>query len=166
MRLYEIAEAYLRLSDELIDTMDEEGAVDPDVAARFQAIEGDFKAKLSACCRMVRNLEAMEEAYKAEANRLTAKKQAAERRVSSLKAYMLDTMRTLGETKIKADDIFTVAIQQSNPSVRVDSLDAIPSIFDKVQDRQVRISDILVELKAGSVIPGVSLVRGSHVRIR
>jgi hypothetical protein len=162
MKLYELAEAYSQIGDALIDSIDDDGAVAPDVAALFSSVEGDFKAKLSACCRVVRTLEVIEGAIKAEVDRLQNKKSAAGKRVDSLKSYMKSCLEMVGEKSVRCDELFTVAIQANPPSVQVDQIDLVPSLYDVAQERRLNLKAIL---SAGGA-PGCQIVRGTHLRIR
>lgn len=165
MRLYELTERYNQIADLAFEESDD-GQIDQAFAAMLQSLEGDIDSKLSGICRVIRELESVELAAKAEADRITKKRQAAERHIDRLKAYAKWNLEELGETKRKVDDLFTVAIQASPPSVRVVNLDAVPHDFDKPVQRAVDVARIREILKNGDDVPGCELVRGTHLRIR
>lgn len=166
MRLYDLGQAYLNIGDRLLDSLGEDGAVDPEIAAEFAAIEDQLAAKFAACCRIVRNLESLSDACVQEAQRLKKKSDAAERRIAGLKDFIKWNLDAIGEKKLVCDELFTVAIQQSPPSTVIENLELVPHEFDKVLERQVSISAIRDALKAGQDVPGAKLVQSSHVRIR
>lgn len=166
MHLYELADQYAALSDRLLETITEDGEVDTGIASAMAGIEDSIDGKLSACCRLTRNLEAYEEALKAEAKRLNEKAATIGRRVDSIKGYMKQALEAIGDTKRQVDGVFTVAIQKSPPSVDVFRLDDVPSEFDLLRERAVNRSLISDRLKSGQTIPGCRLIHGTHIRIR
>jgi len=166
MRLYEIAAEWERLADIAFSNVDDDGEMPQDIVAEMNAVEASFDAKLSACCRVVRNLEAAADACDTEAKRLKARKDVYNNNADRLKSYMKDVLERLGERKREIDGIFTVSINNNPPSVAVLDLDLVPSEFDKVFERAVELSRIKEALKAGVVVPGVELRNGTHLRIR
>lgn len=165
--LYELTEQYNLLVDLAFGAMDDEtGALEADFVAVLSNLEGDIKDKLAALCRVVRQLEATEAAAKFEAAFFRKKAEYATRAVDRLKSYMKDNLETLGEKKLKVDDIFTVAIQSNPPGVDVFDLDLVPHEFDRPSERIVDKTAIKELLKAGQVIPGCVLTNGTHLRIR
>lgn len=166
MKLYDLGQKYLDIGDRLLDSLGEDGTVDPAVASEFAAIEDQLAAKFAACCRIVRNLEAISDACFQESQRLKKKSQAAENRIASLKEFVKFNLEAIGEKKLVCDELFTVAIQQSPPSTVIENLDLVPHVFDKPQERQVSLIEIREFLKAGGEVPGVKLVTSTHLRIR
>lgn len=166
MRLYDLGQKYLDIGDRLLDSLGEDGAVDPEVAAEFAGIEDQLAAKFAACCRIVRNLEAVADACHDESLRLARKSKSAHSRIDSLKDFIKFNLEAIGEKKLVCDELFTVAIQQSPPSTVIENLDLVPHIFDKPQERQVSLSAIRDSLKAGHEVPGAKLVASTHLRIR
>lgn len=167
MRLYELADKWNAVSDRLLDSIDDDdGTVSPDVAAELTQVESDLREKFAACCRMIRNLEAFSEGLENEYRRLRAKADRATKRVDSLKQYVKQCLETVGEKKFVVDEVFTLAIQNNPPSVELLNLDAVPTSYDKPQERQVSITMIRDDLKRGVDVPGVRLVQGTHLRIR
>lgn len=165
MRLYELSAEYERILDlayaEAVD-----GEIPESIANQIDVIEADIDQKLAACCRIVRNLEADAEAIKAEVARFHRKKNAAENAVESLKAYMAIHLDKMGMDSRKVDSMFTIALQNSPAAVQVDSLDQVPTTFDKVQPRAIDITAIKDRLKKGESIPGCQLITRKHLRIR
>lgn len=166
MKLYELTERYREICDLAFSEVDDDGVIGQEFMALMSSLEDSIDDKLAACCRIVREMEATEAAAKAEAAMLAKKQSQAERHIDRLKAYMKVNLESLGETKRKVDDVFAVAIQANPPAVRVADLDAVPHEFDKPQERKIDVQAIGTLLKAGSVVPGCELVRGTHLRIR
>lgn len=166
MRLYDLGQKYLDIGDRLLDSLGEDGVVDPEIAAEFAAIEDQLATKFAACCRIVRNLESLSDACFSEAQRLKKKAEAAERRISGLKEFIKFNLESISEKKLVCDELFTVAIQQSPPSTVIENLELVPHEFDKVLERQVSITMVRDALKAGIDVPGAKLVQNTHLRIR
>jgi len=166
MRLYEIADKWNELADIAFSNVDEDGEMPKDIVAEMQQVEAAFDEKLSACCRIVKNLEATADACDNEMKRLRSVRDARNANSSKLKEYIKDTLEKLGEKKRQVDGLFTVSIQMNPPSVAVLNLDEVPSEFDKVFERTLELSRIKDALKQGKNVPGVELTQGSHLRIR
>ena len=166
MRLYELTDRYLQIADLAFEGSDEDGAIDRDLARMLSSLQDDIDHKLGAICRIVRELETNAEAAKNEATRLRTKQAQAELHAERLKEYTKQCLEQLGERKRKVDDIFTVAIQNNPPAVRVVDLDAVPHDFDKELPRQVDLQRIKDILRNGDPVDGCELVQGTHLRIR
>ena len=166
MRLYDLAEKYLQINDALFDSIDDEGCVAPDIAAELTGVEGAYREKLAACCRMIKNLESVSDSCEKEEKRLYLKRKTIENRVASVKAYMLESMQMLGEKKIIADELFTVAVQNNPPSVVLDNPDLVPHEFDVIQERKISLKSVLDSIKSGVDVPGARVTVGCHLRIR
>jgi phage host-nuclease inhibitor protein Gam len=166
MRLYELADRYLQIAELAFEECDDDGAIDAELARMLSQIQCDIDSKLAAICRVVRDLELSAEMAKAEAARLSLKRQRAERHAERLKDYMKATLEELGEKKRKVDPIFTVSVQNNPPAVKVTDFDAVPHDFDKELPRQIDLQRIKDILKNGDPVVGCELVQGTHLRIR
>lgn len=165
MHLYELTTTYAAVLDRAYD-LAEDGEIPAGIVAELDALEGDIDTKLSGCCRMVKALSAMAHANAEEAKRLTQRAKAAEHGVSQIKDYMQHNMESMGWDKRKVDELFTVALQNSPPSVVVEDLDAVPVEFDRVQERVIDKTAIKAAIQAGKEVPGCSLIQTKHLRIR
>lgn len=166
MNLYHLSQRYNEIADLAFEESDEEGQISREFVRLMSICEDNINAKLGAMCRVIRELEAVEEAAKNEAARLTKKRQQAANHVSRIKDYMKESLDILGTSKIKVDDLFTVAIQASPVSLVIENPDSVPRDFDKPPVRVIDNAKVKDALKAGQYIPGCSLVQGTHVRIR
>lgn len=165
MRLYELTDQWRTIA-EIAFAEAEDGELPVDLMTQLSAIEGDIDHKLAACCRIVKEMDASKEAFATEASRLKLKASRCEAHADSLKAYMKGQMEACDFTKREVDSLFTVAIQNSPPSVRVNNLDAVPSSWDVPQDRKIDLRGIKDAIKAGVEVPGCEIVQGTHLRIR
>ena len=67
MKLYELAENY----NELLALLDNDEATAEELADTLDAIEEDLNCKINSICKLMRNLEADENAFKEEATLLS-----------------------------------------------------------------------------------------------
>ena len=112
--LYEVTGNILVLQELLENPMEDEDVL----ADTLEAVQGEYETKLEAYCKVIKNLEADMEAFKAEAKRLTDKRKVLENNVDRLKKAMFDSMKVTGTDKVKGS-IFTVAIQKNGGKLPV-----------------------------------------------
>lgn len=162
--LYQLTAEYDALMDRVL-SFTEDGEIPADLAAEMDAIEGDITAKLEACAKMVRTLDARSKMFREEAARIARNAQASDNAGTRLKAYILEHMDRMGWEK-RETGVLTIRIQDNPPSVAVRDLDAVPHEFDRPQAREIDKTAVKDAIKRGVVVPGVELVTGKHVRIR
>lgn len=165
MRLYELTEQWRQIAEIAFAEM-YDGELPADLIVQLSAIEGGIDQKLAACCRIVKEMEAANSAFAAEASRLRAKASRCEAHSDSLKRYMKEQMESCDFTTREVDSIFTVSIQKSPPSLVVNNLDAVPTTWDVQQERKIDSRGIKDAIKAGATVPGCEVVCGTHLRIR
>lgn len=164
--LYDIAAEFEALADRAF-SFAEEGEVPSDLCAELDAIEAEFEDKVAACCRMIKSFDAHAAVVKREADRLADRHKALANASERLQQYVFDMMTAVGKDVCEPDELFTVRIQNnSQPSVEIEDLAAVPVNFDKQQDRVVDKTAIRDQLKKGVPVPGCRLVQGKHLRIR
>jgi len=164
MTLYELSSGYALMLD-LYDSAetDEERA---EILDRLTEYDGDIAEKAEAYARIMRNKQAEAEAYKAEAERLTGKRKAAEGVVTRLKDAILDSMKLVGATEI-GTSIGKWRAQMNPWSVEVTTPDAVPERFVIPQPAKVDRKAILDEFKrTGEIIAGVEIRQSLGVRFR
>lgn len=108
--LYELTGNMLTLQELLLnppEELDEQAIIDT-----LEAVQGEYDFKLESCAKVVKNLEADIETYKAESKRLSDKAKSLKNNVDRLKQAMFNSMKTTGTTKVKGQ-LFTVAIQKN-----------------------------------------------------
>jgi SMC interacting uncharacterized protein involved in chromosome segregation len=165
MKLYELTAEYEVIAELAFNTADN-GEVNSELAEKLDAIETKIDEKLASCCRMVKNMQGIEEALKSEINRLQSKQRSAAKAVESIKDYMQTNMEQLGIDSRKVDSMFTVSIQASPPAVAVEDMDQVPNEFDKEPARVIDKTAIRLALQAGKQVPGCTLVQSKHLRIK
>lgn len=156
--LYELADQYTSILD--MDLPAEQ------VQDTLDLIEADIKEKSQSIGFVLQSFDAQELALTQHLETIAAKLKAIKAKRDNLKAYLKYNMEATGISKIDCP-YFSIALQPNPPSVDISDEALIPGIY-KQQVVTVKIDKktILNDLKAGSDIPGCTLARGTHVRIR
>lgn len=162
--LYELTTEYAELVDqyEMADN-DEQRA---EILAAIGAVQGDIGDKAEAYARIIRNMQADADAYKAESQRLANKQRAAERAVEGLKARLLNAMTAVGASEIRTD-IGKWRIQMNPWSVRVLDDAAVPAEYHIPQPDKIDKAGILKRFKeTGELLNGVEVTQVAGLRFR
>jgi len=164
MKLYELSQAYNDVYDLLTTEEMDEGET-RDGIALLEQLETSLHEKLLACARVLKSLEADTDAIKAEEQRLAKRRKAIENNAARLKEYMQSNMESAGLEKA-SDAVFTVAMQNNPPSVRVLNEKRIPSLYFIPQEPKLDKRSLLNAIKAGEQVDGAELQQTKGVRIR
>lgn len=142
---------------------DEERA---DIANWLIGVKGDLDTKADAYARIIKNKQAEAKALKDEADRLTAKRKAAESLIERLKAALLDTMQTTGIEQIPTT-IGKWSLQYNPVRCEVIHPEMVPARFVKPQPDIVDRAALIMEYKrTGEVFPGVEFHKEQGIRFR
>ena len=155
MKLYEIAEIYTNL---------EEIEEDVDVSSALANVDEALEDKLESIAKVIKNLDAMADAYEDEERRLKAKKQAAKNRIDGLKKYVKNNLEVIGKDKVEAG-IFKWSLQNSPPKLVVTDETIIPLKFFKVE-RTLMKDELKRVISSGHNINGAEIVREKHLRLK
>lgn len=155
MRLYEITEAYTNL--EAIED-------DVDVSSALANMEGELEDKLESIAKVIKNLDAMADAYEDEERRLRTKKQAAKKRVDGLKKYVKDNLEAIGKDRVEAG-IFKWSLRNSPPKLVITDESLIPDEFFVIERKPIK-SEIKKAIEMEQTIDGAEIVREKHLRLR
>lgn len=162
--LYELSEGYAQLLD-----MYEQAETDGERADLLDLLanaEGDITEKADAYARIMRNKQAEAEGYKAEADRLTAKRRAAEAVVERMKEAITTAMMMVGTREI-GTTIGKWRLQDNPWSCEVVDVDAVPEEWHiKVDDKIDRAGLVKHFKMTGELIPGVEMKQTVGVRFR
>ena len=164
--LYELTGQRLALQSKLeAMNFDEET-----IADTLEGESTEIQTKIENYGFVIRNMEAFGDAIKAEESRLAVRRLAYEKRVDSIKSYLLDNMQACKITKIECP-AFTIAVQ-ANP-VAVDVLDeaAIPAKYISTPEPKPPVpapdkNAIKAALKEGKIIPGCALKQSMKLVIK
>ena len=159
-KLYELTDDYLSLWESLSDPE----ADWTEAEEQLRGIEKAFDDKVSACAKMIRNMESEETALTREIDRMSRRHDALVRKTKAIKEYVKAEMEASGREKVRTD-VFTVSVQHSPDKVHVTDEAKIPPQYYQTTKRLDKI-EVLRMLKAGYTVPGCELTQGSHLRIR
>ena len=163
MKLYELTAEYQSLVDAMEQS--EDASTDEGLHEDLAGILDEIDRKAEYLARVVKTLEAEADAFKSAADELTKKSKARDNRANSIKRYLEESLRSAGIEKIKGE-LFTVSIQQNNPSVFVTDEKSIPNDYWIQQEPKLDRRQVLDDLKSGVNIPGAEIQRTQSIRIR
>lgn len=157
MTLYELTMAAQQLQDLLeSEEIDQETYNDT-----LESMDAD--TKLENVCKVMRNLEAQAEAYKAEKLRLAEKQKVTENSISRLKESLLNFLQVTGNKKVQ-QGLFTIS-RSPIKSVVVEDLSKLPTEYIKVKQEADKTA-LAKALKAGEELEGARLEEREYVRVK
>ena len=126
----------------------------------------DIAEKAEAYAKVIKNVESEANAYKAEAERLTAKYTASMNLVKRLKASLLEAMKLTGANEIKTS-IGKWAVALNPVSCEVLDWEMVPKRFRAPQPDKVDKKALVSEYKlTGEIIPGCEFRQEKSIRFR
>ncbi len=155
--LYELTGAYRILSDQLDEGMD--------VTDALALLEGALEQKSVAILAVMRELDLDVEKLKAEEQRLTARRRAAEANKERLRDYVRTSMVNAGVTKLKAGT-FTVGVSDGPERVVIDDESKIPAAFTRTKVEPDKTKILEAYKQHGECVPGTHVERAVALRIR
>lgn len=161
--LYEIAGEARAIYEKLMDMEADEQTIADTLEA-----ETDMVPKVQSYGFVLRNMEAMETAINAEAERLALRARTISKRRETLKQRLLDAMVFAGVNKVEHPH-FTISVQKNPPSVDIFDERQIPADYltdpkppaPKPDKRLIKQA-----LQDGHDVPGAKLEQGVSLRIR
>lgn len=162
--LYELSAGYVTLID-AYDTAETDEERE-DILKMLAEAEGDIADKGEAYAKVIRMKEEEARAFKAEADRLTKKRQAAENMANRLKAALLDSMKLTGTGEIKTS-IGKWKLQMNPWSCEVMNPDVVPAEFHIPQPDKFDKKGMIDRFKAtGEIIDGVEFKQEQGIRFK
>ena len=156
--LYEITQSVMYLQELL-----ESGDIDEQVYK--DSVEGlCAEGKLEDICRVLKNLEYKAAAFKAEADRMTARRKTLENSIQRLKDSMMNYMTVANVTKVEAG-LFTVGVRNSK-AVNVWDTTRLPEQYLIPQEPKIDKTAISKALKEGEVVDGAEFIENRSLSIR
>jgi len=151
-KLYEIANEYAEL---------ENSGLEPEfIADTLEGIKGELEDKVENILKLIKNEQAYTEALKAEAKSFSERAQSSQRKVDSLKEYLVSSIQTSGLKSVRAGAM-SATVRAPSKSVEVTDVSKIP--LDYVEFETVTKPDKLAIkklLEAGQEVPGCELKTG------
>jgi hypothetical protein len=157
--LYEIAKEFSVFKDQLEGMeLDEQTFQDT-----MEAIQLPLESKIENTIKYMKSLEALANAKKMEAKRLSESATSDLKRVEWLQSYMESNLREANITKLQAG-IFNVGWRKGLEVVKIDetktpSVDEAPHLYLYQEPKFISKTDLKKLVKDGQTIPGVSIVR-------
>jgi putative NADH-flavin reductase len=137
-----------------------------DILDMLASAEGDITEKAEAYARIMKNKQAEADGFKAEADRLTAKRKAAEAVVDRMKDAIATAMLMVGAKEI-GTTIGKWRLQDNPWSCEVLDVDAVPEEWHiKVEDKIDRAGLVRHFKETGEMIDGVEFRRSTGARFR
>lgn len=162
--LYQLSAEYRRLIDAEDESIDATtGEVTNDFGAALAAIQDGIEVKAENCAAVLQSLKADAAAIEEEEKRLRARRKAIEANHERLRTYVRDCMVQAGVTKLKSPR-FSLTVQAGRQKVQVDDVAALPGEYLAVKVEPKK-DEIAAALKAGTEVPGASLVTGEAVLV-
>lgn len=164
MKAYEIANGMIDTLDIFLES--DQSEVDKenfDFMMNF--LKEELESKSSNIIKYIRNLTLEVDVLSQEENRLEKLRKQKEKKVSSLKRYLINILTTLEKNKVETD-IGTVGLRKS-VSVAIENLELIPKKYiqkkiDLVPDKRM----LSEALKQGKNIKGAHLENKYSLQIR
>jgi hypothetical protein len=162
--LYELSAGYALLLDEYdAAETDEEREK---ILAMLAESEGDITDKAESYAKVIRMKEEEAKAFKAEADRLTARRQAAENMVKHLKDALLGSMVLTGTSEINTS-IGKWRVQMNPMSADVQDWTKVPMEFRTPQPDKVDKPSLIKRHKeTGELFDGVEFKQEQGIRFR
>lgn len=162
--LYELTGDYIALMD-AIDGAEDETQLG-ELMQQFDAVQGSITEKADAYARIIKNKTSEADAYKAEADRLTARRRAAENVVAGLKQRLQECMQSVGAERLTTS-IGEWRLQKNQPSVTITDEAEIPADYRIPQPDKIDKTGILRWYKeTGEILPGVDIDRSMSLRFK
>ena len=164
--LYELTNDILDLYDMMEDPEGEEDVI----LDTLEAVLGDFDKKADNYAKLIKNMEADVEMYKAEIDKLTARKRVTENNVKRIKARLLECMKIAKYNELKGD-VFSIKIRNNAKQLPEDiesneqMIKLIPEEFYIPQDPKLDKRALLKAIKEEKVT-GIELRESQSLLIK
>ena len=120
--------------------------------------------KIEGYCQVIKQLQADADMFKAEAERIAARKKTAENSIERMKTALLTYLQQTGQAKVKAGT-FSVSLAQTK-KVNITDETKLPPEYLIEQPAKIDKAGIKKALQEGAEINGAELVLNDGVRIR
>ena len=161
MNIYEIKESYEQLQQFMAD-----GLVDDEVFRdTLESIEGNLEEKLEGYGLVIKNIEALANGYKAEADRLNNRHKEVVANIDKLKDRISVTLQTMNIPKMDTEH-FRYSFRKSD-SLNVFDESKIPDQFIKSEVvTSVNKADLKKAMKGGLVVNGAEIIERQNLQFK
>lgn len=164
LTLFKAAEQYREAADQLQD-MDLPEHV---IADTLEGLAGPLTERVTAVAMVARNLDASASAIRDAIKEMEERANAVEARAKRAREYLLAGMQAAGVEKVECP-YFRVSVRSNPPSVDVLSEAGIPAEYwvqPSAPPKRIDKRALLDALKAGAMVDGAVLKRGSRIEIK
>lgn len=158
MKLYEIANEYRSVFDQLSEITDLNDEIINDT---LSPVKADFNDKAISLTSYFRNLEAEANAIKEAESMMSHRRKFIEKKIENLKKYLKSQMKATGITKISCP-YFSVTLSKTKPKVDILDSNKIPEDFMKTVIKKEPDKDKI--LKSGGC-EGAEILENYSLRI-
>lgn len=162
--LYQLAAEHRALAERLADLdLDQQTVLDT-----LESMSGALEDKATNVALFARNLEAVAANIKEAEDSMAKRRKALEQRATSLRRYLLESMRAAGVHRVESP-FFVLSVKQNPPAVDVFDAGQLPLEYMRVPDAPPPAPDktkIAAALKVGVDVPGAKLVNGTRLDIK
>lgn len=161
--LYELSEQY----QDLLWLLEDGESDQEEIEIALDKLEEEMEIKLEQYGRIIRELEGDVVKIKAEMERLTKKKKAAEQGIATLKASIFGTMKNNGEKKLKTENFtFNIAKNGGSAPVILDvKVEELPDEYVIISEK-ADLKKLAEEIKNGGSKFAHFGERGESLRIK
>jgi hypothetical protein len=159
MNLYELTQEFVQFKNQL-EEMDLD---DQTVADTLDSLYLPIEVKAENIIKHIKNLEALADAKKLEAKRLSDSASADLKRVEKLKTYLADNLQRVGIKNLQAG-VFALSFRKGSEVVEVDE-NKVPNQYTRPdlwiaqEPKLLGKAELKKMLKSDDPIPGITLVR-------
>lgn len=162
--LYELVGERLTLQRHL-ESMDLD---DVTIADTLEGESIDIENKIVSYGYVIRNMDVFTDSMKAEETRMAERRKAHEKRVASIKSWLLQNMQLCEISKIECP-AFSITLKNNPPSVVIDDDELIPDGYKKLPEPPPLTANktmIATALKSGLDVPGCHLEQKQRLEIK
>lgn len=160
--LYALTETYRAALVELEDLDLPEDAV----RDTLEGLRGELEEKALNVAAYFQNLEATAQAVRQAEKHMQERRKRIERRIASMKHYLLENMQACGITRIDSPQ-FSLVVRRNPGTVVIDREDELPAEFVLVRTERVPDkTSIRARLKAGESVTGAHLEHSSRLEVK
>lgn len=161
--LYDIGARYAALLEEIENAEGDEAL---DALDELAMMDDELEVKAENYIRIIKAKEAEAEGFKKEADRLTAKRQAAENVAKRLKQAMLDAMKLAGKTELPTS-IGKWKVQANPMSCEVLDINKVPQEWHIKCDDKIDKAGLIKHYKmTGELVDGCEFKQTDGIRFK
>lgn len=166
LKLYEIADNYTALLNQLAEQADTDGVIPDDLCEALNQVQDDLKTKMVNVAAYVKSLEAEVNAIAMVKQSMDKRQKALAQQAERLRSYLLNEMQRTDLTYIKHSWL-NLRVQVNPPSVFIADEAQIPNCFkETITTVRLLKADIAQALKSGQEVPGAYLAQNTRLVIQ